>query len=133
MKTLLRYFLVNLTALWLTTEWVKGLTYVGGFKSLVIGAIAFALINVILIPLLKILLLPLNLLTLGLFAWLTNVLSIYALTTIVPQFRLQPYQFPGFNYNGFQIPAVDLSTLWVAIVASFLIGLITHFLHWLIH
>lgn len=133
MKSLLRYFLINLVSLWITTEVIGGLTYSGGIKTLAFGAAVFGLINILLIPLIKILLLPLNLLTLGLFSWLTNVLALYALTTTVSQFKLMPYYFPGFDYSGFTIPGMQLSTLLVAVVASFLIGALTHFLHWLVH
>lgn len=132
MKTLLRYFLINLVSLWITTIIIPGLTYTGGIKSLIIGAAAFMLINFILVPLLKILFLPLNLLTLGLFAWVTNVLALYALTT-VSSFQLAPFAFQGLYLNGFNIPAYDLSPLLVAILASFLIGVITHFMQWLAH
>lgn len=133
MKTLLRYFLINLVSLYLTTRLISGLTYTGGARSLFVGAAAFMLINFLLVPLLKILFLPLNLLTLGLFAWITNVIALYALTTIVSDFQLVPYIFPGLNYNGFVLPPYELSTFLVAIAASFLIGLITHFLQWLSH
>lgn len=105
----------------------------GGIKTLLICGLAFTLINLVLVPLLKVLLLPLNLLTLGLFAWITNVLALYVLTTVVPQFKILPYRFPGFEYSGFVVPSVDLTTFWVAVIASLLIGLFTHFLHWLIH
>jgi len=90
------------------------------------------LINFLLVPLLKILFLPLNLLTLGLFAWLINVLALYALTTI-SDFTLIPYDFPGAVWAGFSIPPLELTTFYVAIIASFLIGIITHFLQWLAH
>lgn len=132
MKTLLRYFLINLVSLWATTQILPGLTYSGGIKSLLIGAAAFMVINFILVPLLKILLLPLNLLTLGLFAWITNVLALYALTTI-SSFQLVSFSFRGFNFNGFNIPSYDLSPFLVAVAASFLIGMITHFMQWLAH
>lgn len=133
MKFLLRCFLINLVSLWATTEILPGILYTGGFRSLAIGAAAFTVINLVLVPLLKILLLPLNLLTLGIFAWVTNVLAIYALTTLVPAFLLTSYTFPGFEYSGFVVPAVALSVFWVAVVASFLIGIFTHFLQWLVH
>lgn len=133
MKTILRYFLINTVALWVTTEAIKGLSYEGGFQTLLIGGLAFTVINILLIPLLKILLLPLNLLTLGFFAWMTNILALYALTTVVPQFRLAPYYFPGYEAGGFIIPAIGLSTLWVAFLASLMIGFLTHLLHWLMH
>ena len=133
MKALLRYFLINLVSLWITTEIIRGLTYTGGFRTLLIGAVVFTVINFLLVPLLKVLFLPLNLLTLGIFAWLTNVVALYALTNFLPQIRLMPYYFPGYDFSGFSIPAAELSTLWVAVAASFSIGLLTHFLHWLVH
>lgn len=133
MKTLLRYFLINLISLYTATRLLPGLTYTGGFKSLVIGAFVFMLINWILVPLLRILFLPLNLLTVGIFAWLINVLALYALTTIVSDFQLIPFTFNGFYTSGFSIPAMELSSFWVAVLASLIIGTITHFLQWLVH
>ncbi len=133
MKTLLRLFLINLVSLYLTTRIISGLTYSGGIKSLATGAVVFMLINWLLVPLLKILFLPLNLLTVGLFAWLINVLALYALTTIVSDFTLLPYNFPGLNISVVSIPPLDLSVFWVAVLASFSIGIITHFLQWLTH
>ena len=134
MKSLVRYFLINLVSLWATSEILKGgLTYIGGFQTLLLAALVFAGINFILIPLLKILLLPLNLLTLGFFAWITNVIALYVLTTVVPQIRLTGFYFTGIEYNGFTVPSIELTTFWVAVVASLLIGLLTHFLHWLMN
>src|SRR5258708_22232379 len=132
MKTLLRYFLINLVSLFATTRYLPGLTYTGGIKSLAIGALAFMLINFILVPLLKILFLPLNLLTVGLFSWLINVIALYALTT-VSDFQLMPYSFPGGHFLGLNLSPIELSTFWVAVLASFMIGIITHFLQWLAH
>ncbi len=133
MKTLLRYFLINLVSLYTATRLIPGLTYSGGIKSLFLGAAAFMLINFIMVPLLKILFLPLNLLTVGLFSWLINVLALYALTTIVSDFQLLPYTFQGLYISGFNIPQTDLSPFLVAVAASFVIGVITHFLQWIVH
>lgn len=132
-KTILRHFLINLVALFIATRFIPGLTYSGGVKSLLIGAAVFMVINIILVPLLKILLLPLNLLTLGVFAWVANVLALYALTSIVSDFQLVSFYFPGYAAGGFQIPEGELSPFWVAVLASLLIGIITHFLQWLSH
>ncbi len=132
MKKLLRYYFINLLSLWATTQFVPGLTYSGGVNTLFLGAGAFAIINILLVPLLKILLLPLNLLTLGFFSWITNVLALYALTTAVSGFYLVPYRFNGIIGQGFSIPPFDLNTFWVAVLASVTIGVITHFLQWLV-
>lgn len=118
-------------ALWATTQILPALQILGGTRGFVTGAIAFMLANILLVPLLKILLLPLNLLTLGLFAWLSNVIALYILVAIVPNFRLVPYQFSGAALEGFVVPSVELSTFQVAIAASLSIGLIIHFAQWL--
>ena len=131
MKTLIRHFLIHIVAISATTYILPGFTYSGGFKTLLMGALGLMLINIMVIPLLKIMFLPLNLLTLGLFTWIINVVGLYILTTIVPQFRLIPYNFLGSNLNGFMIPSYSLNMLEVAILASFLVGLISHFLQWL--
>lgn len=133
MKTILRIILINFIALWATTQILPGLTYTGGFKTLFLGALAFAAINILLIPVLKILLLPLNLMTIGLFSWISNVLALFALVNLVPQFKLIPFYFAGAHFDGFIVPGINLPVLWVAVIASFIIGIITHFLQWLSH
>lgn len=133
MKTLLRYYLINLASLWVSTNLISGLTYTGGVMTLLTGGLVFTIINIILVPLLRILLLPLNLLTLGLFAWITNVLALFVLTKLVSAFQLRPFYFEGFYLSGLSIAPVELNSFWVAVLASLIIGVITHFLQWLSH
>lgn len=121
-----------MVALWTTTQIIPALSITEGVKGLLIVSLAFMGANILLIPLLKILLLPLNLLTVGLFSWLANVLGLYFLVTIMPFFKVSSFYFPGGNYDGFAIPSFNLSPFLVVIVASFLIGFIHHFLNWLI-
>lgn len=132
MKGLLRNYLINIGALWLTSQMVPSLAIVGGLRGLLLGSLAFMIANILLVPFLKIILLPLNLLTLGIFAWLANVLALYFLVGTVAYFQLLPYHFPGIYYEGFMIPAVDLSTFQVAIVVSFIISFVIHFIQWLV-
>lgn len=132
MKRLLRYFLINLASLFLTTRLVPGLMIDGGFRTLAYAALVFMMINFLIVPVLKLMFLPLNLLTLGIFSWIINVLALYLLTTIVPQIKLVPFFFPGYNLSGFSIPAMELNVLYVAILASFVIGFTSHIFQWLI-
>jgi uncharacterized membrane protein YvlD (DUF360 family) len=130
-KTVLRNYLINLAVLWGVTEQFPGLSYNGEFKTLLIGALGLMGMNIIIIPLLKIVFLPLNLLTLGIFTFVINVIALYLLTTIMPTFKLVPYDYPGGTILGFPVPPTHLTVLWVAIIASFMIGFASHFLHWL--
>lgn len=131
MKRILRNYLINLVALVITTKYVPGLTYVGGFRVLLLGSAALMLINLAVIPLLKVIFLPLNLLTLGLFTWVINVIGLYFLTVLIPEFKLISFNFSGLDLGMLIIPPLSLNILQVAILSSFLIGLITHLLHWL--
>lgn len=133
MKTLIRYYLINLGALWFTTQLIPGFIYDGGTISLLKAALIFTGINLILVPVLKILLLPLNLLTLGFFAWVANVLALFVLIKIVPSLHVTSFYFAGYSVGGFIIPSTDISAFWTAIIASLVIGAITHFFHWLTH
>lgn len=110
---------------------VTGFVIDGGVQTLLKAALVFALINLILLPLLKILLLPLNLLTLGFFAWATNVLALYFLIRIVPSLHLTSFYFSGINGMGLAISGMEVSAFWTAIIASLVIGIFTHFFHWL--
>ncbi len=132
MKSLIRNFLINLGALWVTSQILPSVTITGGVRGLFVASLAFMLANILLIPFIKIILLPLNILTLGIFAWLSNVLMLYFLASVIPSFKLFPYNFPGFSQNGFTIPAAELSVFQVAIIASFIIGFTVHFIHWLV-
>ncbi|MDO8429631.1 MAG: phage holin family protein, partial [Candidatus Daviesbacteria bacterium] len=118
MKSLLRNFLINMSALWITSQLIPSLIINDGMKGLALGALAFMLSNILLVPLMKILFLPLNLLTLGIFAWLVNVLALYFLVIKVPSFQVFPYSFPGATFGGFIIMPAELTTFQVAIVAS---------------
>lgn len=132
MKTIFRDLLINAGALWVTAQMIPALSISGGLPGFLVGAAALMAANILLVPLIRILLLPLNQLTLGIFAWLSNVLVLYFLTALVPNFKLLPFSFVGASYQGFIIPSLNLSVFQVAIVVSFLLGFIIHFVRWLI-
>lgn len=132
MKTLLRNYLITVGALWATSQILPALVITGGTQGLLLGSLAFMAANIILVPILKIMLLPLNLLTFGFFAWLSNVLALYLLVTVVPSIKIVPYYFPGSEFGGVVLPVFNMSSFLAAILASFIIGFIIHFIHWLI-
>jgi putative membrane protein len=132
MKKLLRTGLINLVCLWLVASLIKGVTYAGQAGVLLLAAGALTLVNFLLKPLVKVLLLPLNIITLGSLQWLVNVIMLYLVTLLVPAFRIQGYAFPGWSYQGFVVPAANLSTLAVLIITSFFLSLFSSFWQWLV-
>ncbi|MGB9706613.1 MAG: phage holin family protein [Microgenomates group bacterium] len=131
MKKYLRLYLFNIISLWLATNILAGVNLKEGWQTLVVVALVLTLINLVVKPLVNLLLLPLNLLTLGLFRWVSNVIALYLVTAIIPEFEISGFNFPGFSYQGFIIPQMYLTTFWVFVIASFIISLVTSFLLWL--
>lgn len=131
-KKHLRSFVFNLVALWLATQIIEGVSFVDGYQTLLLAGLALTLVNLIVKPLVKLLLLPINLLTLGLFRWVINVIALYSVTLFVPQFKIESFLFSGFTYQGFSLPATQLSVFWVYIITSFFLSLVTSTLFWLV-
>jgi putative membrane protein len=98
--------LVNAAALWVATQLVPGVTYVGGPLPFLGVALVFGLINAILRPVLKILTLPIIILTLGIFALVINGLMLLLTSSLSEALGL------GFHVRGFW-PA-----FWGALVVS---------------
>lgn len=131
MKKYLRFFLFNLVSLWLVTNIVAGFTYGNDYLILIKSAAFLTLINLLIKPLINLLLLPINLITLGTFRWLGNVIALFLVTMFVPQLKIASFTFPGFIYQGFIIPSLHLTVFWVLFAASFIISLTYSFLLWL--
>lgn len=131
MKKYLRLLLVNTATLWLAAKIITGISFDSQIKTLFSAALALTIIDLLIKPLIKILLLPINLLTLGAFRWLTNVIALYLTTLIVPEFKINGFFFPGFVYQGFAFPSMNLSTFLTFVLTSFTISLITTLLLWL--
>lgn len=111
MPFLLR-MLVNAVALWVATEIVPGVSYVGGLLPFFGVAFVFGVINATLRPLTKVLTFPLILLTLGFFALVVNGLMLWLTGTLSESFGW------GFHVSGFW--AAFFGALVVSIVSALL-------------
>ena len=132
MKSFFRNVLFNSFSIFLISQLLSGVKVTGGLPTFFIGGIALTLLLVLLRPVLNILTLPLNLVTLGMFSFLTNVIIFYLLTVFVTGISITSFTFPGASYAGFVIPSIYLNTLFAFILVSFLQSVIVSFLSWLI-
>lgn len=132
MKRFLKRFFITTFSLYLIVLSIPGVSLSDGLEPLLISALVLTLLNKLAKPLLKLLFLPFNLITLGLFGWVINVVTLYLLTLIVPSLKIQAFTFNGFSWNNLVIPSFDLSAFYTYILASFALGLITSFLRWLV-
>lgn len=103
--------------------------FLGGFQieqtwsAYLIASIVFVVFNFVLAPIIKLLLLPINLLTLGLFRWLTNVLILYIFDLLYDGLRISSYIFNGYTSPIISLPAGNVNLFWVLVLSSLLMSL----------
>ncbi|MEX2007798.1 MAG: phage holin family protein [Candidatus Levyibacteriota bacterium] len=132
MKTIIRNSAVYALALFLLGQVDEGLSIQGGFSTYLFGGLALCLLFMILKPVLNILSLPLNLITLGLFSFLTNTIILYLATIFVPQITISSFVFAGANFAGFIVPAISFNTFFAFVVSALLLSVIVGVIEWLI-
>lgn len=131
MKSLIRSFVFNIFALQLAASFIPGVSYRGGLRTLGLAAIALAAFNLLVKPIINLLFLPLNLLTLGMFRWVVNVIILYLLTITVPQFKIYGFDFPGFSYQNLSLSSAFINSFWTTVLTSFFLSFVLSFLDWL--
>lgn len=132
MKAFLRTTLFNAFAIFVISQMLSGVKVTGGFPTYIIGGLALTILLTVLRPVLKLLALPLNLITLGMFSFLINVIIFYLLTVFVMDITISAFTFQGASYAGFIIPKLHFNTLFAFVLTSFLQSVIVSFLAWLI-
>ncbi|MBI3290610.1 phage holin family protein [Candidatus Microgenomates bacterium] len=109
----------------------NGINFSRGPETFLMASLAISIGNHFVRPILNILLLPINLVTLGLFRWVTNVLMIYAVTIVVAGFQIGAFNSKAVTIQGITIPEIHLAGIAAFLVISFLISFVSSFLYWL--
>jgi putative membrane protein len=131
MKNILKSLFVNFLALNFAVAVVPGITNSGGTKSLAVATIIYSFINIFVKPIISLLLLPINLITLGTFKWLINVIALLILASMVSNLDIKSFSFTGFEYQGFVVPKIVISRFFVLVLGSAAVSSASVFLFWL--
>ncbi|HUV71952.1 MAG TPA: phage holin family protein [Clostridia bacterium] len=130
MKGFLRNILISFMALFLVARATGAVVYSESYVILFWAAFSLTLLNLLVKPVLNLLLTPINLLTLGAFRWVVNVLVLLLATILVPGFRIASFVFPGLSFAGFIVPSLNFTFFWALILVSFLLELTSSFVNW---
>lgn len=131
MRKILRAFIFHAGVLWFVATQIGGIEFADTVKTLAFAAIALTLVETLLKPVVNLMLLPLNLVTLGTFRWVTNVLTLYLATVLVPGFKIVEFTYKGFQSGAVIIPEMHFGAFMAFIVLSFVVSFVTSFLFWL--
>lgn len=133
LRLLLRSVAINLASIYLAARILSGaITYIGGYQTLLIASLAIALVNLFVRPVINLLLLPIHLVTLGVFRWVANLVTLYFVTVLVPNLQIHAFTFPGLNIKYLILPPTHITAFGAFIVVTFTLTMVFHFLYWLL-
>jgi putative membrane protein len=117
MKLILR-ILINAAALWLAARLLPSISLSNEIWGVLVVAIIFGLVNAMIRPIIVVLTLPLNIITLGLFTLIINMIMLLITA--------------GLAGNLLSIQGDFLSRMWTAFLGSVIISLVSMLLSWLL-
>jgi len=132
MRTLLKHYLVDTLALYLVYLLFSGIIFKTFPQTLLLAGVGLMISSLLIKPIINILLIPVNLVTFGLFRWVSSAITLYLVTLLVPGFRIVEFAFAGFNSKWIDIPGFSLPGVLAFIAVSFVLSLLTSFFYWLI-
>ncbi len=132
MKSILRHYVIDTVVLYLVSQITRGLVFEKGMESLLLAGAALALISILAKPIINLLLLPLNLITFGIFRWISGVIILFLVTILVPGFKIVEFASNSFSIYGLTFPGFHFAGISALIAFSFLISFITSLIYWLI-
>ncbi len=133
MKTILRAIFLNLITLYIVALFLPGLIITPQVLTYLSASVVWTILNKIVKPVIKLLLLPINLITLGLFSWVVNVITLFMLKYFIKGVAIQAFTFVGLTYQGFVIPEMHFSLLFAYIITSLVLSVVHSLLIWLLH
>jgi putative membrane protein len=131
-KGILKHFIINTVSLYLVSLIVSGIIFSQGTYSILLAGLGLTLATMVIKPVINILLLPINLVTFGLFRWVSFAITLYLVTLVVPGFKLANFYFAGFSSPWFSLPVISLTGFLAFIAFSFLISLLASVAYWII-
>jgi putative membrane protein len=132
MKGIFRLYLIETFSLFLVSSVTSGIIFEYGIQTLLLAGLGLTATSSVAKPVINLLLLPLNLMTFGLFRFISSAVALYLVTLVVPGFKLVNFYFQGFSSKWIDLPSLSFEGIVAFIAFSILLSILTTFLHWLI-
>lgn len=128
----IKYFLINSVTLYLLSLAFSGMVFEKGTTTIILAGVALTVASLVIKPIINVLLLPINLITFGLFRWVSYAITFYIITLIVPGFKIIGFAFAGYSSYWLSIPPVNFQGILAVIAFSFIISITSSVLDWLL-
>ncbi len=131
MKKIVKHFVIDTVTLYLISQVVRGISFEGGTQTLLLTGAVLSVSQMLIRPLINLLLLPINLLTFGLFKWVSYAVTLYLVTLAVSGFKISSFYYSGMSSYWFNVPEVYFTGLLAFVVFSLVISLVSSIIVWL--
>lgn len=131
MKRVLYHYVVGTFALWAVSVIADGMVFENGTRTLLMAGVGLMLASLFTKPVINMLLLPINLVTFGLFRWVSSAVVLYIVTLLIGDFKIAHFRFDGFASKWFDLPPLYFEGMLAFVGFAFMLSIITSFLFWL--
>ncbi|MFA6005155.1 MAG: phage holin family protein [Patescibacteria group bacterium] len=133
MKRFIRSVVFYAVAIYLVGLVIPGFKVVTDVRGLILSGLTLSILFTFVKPILHFLLLPINVLTLGLFSFLSSILTFYLFLYLFPSFvKIEPWVFQGIVLAGLKIGTIAIGRFVTVVMStaliSFIVGTISFFL-----
>lgn len=132
MKRIIRHYTIDTFSLFLVTRTAQGIVFDSWPKTLLMAGLAIMATSLFAKPVINLLLLPLNMVTFGLFRWISSAVILYLVTLIVPGFKIVGFNFVGYASPWLDIPKINLPGMFAYVGFAFIFSLITSIIYWIV-
>lgn len=132
MKRLLRHYVVDTFALWAVSNIAEGIVFEKGVETLLLAGVGLTLASFLAKPVINLLLFPINLVTFGIFRWVSSAIALYLVTLVIPGFKIIGFHFAAIASKWINLPPVNFEGLLAYIGFSFLLSVIISLIFWII-
>lgn len=123
-KSLIRAYLINLFALWITAAYIGAFHLNFGLQSVLLVGLGFTVLHLLVEPVVAMILGPINFLSLGLLGLVVDSAVLFLLTRYFPQISISAWSFPGASFSGFILPPFEFTTLTGTVLSALVINII---------
>lgn len=131
MKKIIRHFVIDTSVIYVASIIARGIFFEGGVPTLLLTGFGLTLMTLFGKPIINLLLLPLNLVTYGLFRWVSSAIALFVVDLIIPKFVIKGFYFVGLSSKWIDLPPINLDGVLKYIAFALVISVITSILYWL--
>lgn len=135
MRSYIRRVVYYMGALYAASLFIPGFAVAQSLNGFLIASVVVTLAFTFLSPLIRLVLLPINIVTLGIFSWLTQVVVFYVALLFVPMlFSIKSWTFAGWQAPqlGITIAPMNIGVFATIIIAALMISFIAGIVQWIL-